>query len=306
MRQPNGNLKRFDYAGNGDLLRITDERGLQTQLQYDAYGNATHVQQQTHTGQSIITERSFDARSRLLSMTDTLQPSIARTLDALDRLKTETITDPTGFRDTQSCVYTYNPLGQTVTATMSGGGQSRTQTYEYDNLERLTSVAENASGVSGPLTRIFTYDGNSNVLTETDRRGVVTTYQYDALNYQTSARLSGPFGPDINVQTVTPDLVGNPQSLVDQYGSTTTFTYDGLHRLTKRTLPGNFTEEQTFDANGNVLSTKPAGSVTTPAYIHSTVPRNSEIPGPSNVELYRRARTVSPTLRRRISRTRSR
>ena len=267
LREPNGNTKRFDYAGNGDLLRVTDERGLQTQLQYDAYGNATHVQQQTQPGQSIVTERSFDARSRMLSMTDTLQPAIVHTFDALDRMKTETVTDPAGFRDTQSSSYTYNPLGQTLTATMTGGGQSRTQTYEYDDLERLRTLEENVSGVSGSLTRSFTYDRNSNVLTETNRRGVVTTYEYDALNYQTSARLSGPFGPDINVQTVTPDLVGNPQSLVDQYGATTTFNYDGLHRLVKRVLPGNITEEQTFDANGNVVSTKDRnGRVTTIAF----------------------------------------
>ncbi len=82
---------------------------------------------------------------------------------------------------------------------MTGGGQNHTETYEYDNLERVTQVQESVSGVAGTLTRNFTYDGNSNVLTASDRRGVVTTYQYDALNYRTSARLSGPFGPDINV-----------------------------------------------------------------------------------------------------------
>src|SRR6185295_8141733 len=115
--------------------------------------------------------------------------------------------------------------------------------------------------------RHFSYDANSNLLSSTDRRGVVTTSQYDALNYQTSARLSGPRGPDIAVQTIVPDLIGNPQTSLDQFGASTSFVYDGLHRLTKRLVPGGYTEEQTFDANGNVTSSKDRnGRVTIIAY----------------------------------------
>jgi RHS repeat-associated protein len=267
VRLPNGSNKLFEYAQNGDLRRITDERGLVTQIQYDAYGNPAHIERETQTSKVNITDNTFDVRSRALTTTDSLQPGVTRTIDALDRVKTETTSDPTGFRDSVSTAYTYKLLGQVLTVTMSGGGQNRTESYTYDNLERMIQSDENGDGLSQSLTRTVVYDANSNPITTTDRRGVVTTNLYDELNYRTSSRLSGPFGPDITVETLTPDVMGNPVSRVDQYNATITFTYDGLHRLIKRTLPGGYFEEQTFDGNGNVTSTKDRnGRVTTMAY----------------------------------------
>src|SRR6185295_8913113 len=130
-RMPNGTIMSFDYANNGDLVRATDERGLHTQIQYGAYGNPAHLERETQPGQSVITENSFDVRSRLLTTNDTLKPTVARTYDAMDRVKTETTTDPAGFRDMLSVVFGYTPLGQMVSCSMSGGGQNLNQQFEY-------------------------------------------------------------------------------------------------------------------------------------------------------------------------------
>jgi len=255
VRNANGSVKRIDYAGNGDVLRITDERGLLTQFQYDDYGNISRTDREIVSGQSNINVSTFDIRSRQLTATDTLEPSVTRTYDALDRVKTETVVDPAGFRDMPVSSYEYNAVGQVTNVAVSGGGQSVAQAYTYDNLERLIKVEVTGSGVVDMLTRRLTYDGNSNVLTKTDRRGVTTTFTYDALNFETSQRLSGPHGADILEKTIVPDLIGNPQTSTDQYGQTTSFDYDSLHRVIKQTFPGPYSEEQTLDANGNITST---------------------------------------------------
>lgn len=267
VRNANGSVKRVDYARNGDALRITDERGLLTQLQYDNYGNVTSTDRETVAGQSNVTVSTFDARSRQLTATDTFEPSVTRTFDALDHIKTETVVDPAGFRDTSTSSYQYNAVGQLTNVTLSGNGQSVAQAYTYDNLERLITVEVTGSGVVDMVSRRLTYDGNSNVITKTDRRGVTTTYVYDALNFETSRRLSGPFGADIVEKTIVPDLIGNPQTLTDQYEQTTSFDYDSLHRVTKQTFPGPYFEQQTVDANGNITSTRDRnGRVNTVVY----------------------------------------
>ena len=257
IKLPTGATQSFDYnARGGDLTTATDERGLTSRFAYDRYGNPKTVTRETIAGSNVVAEYTFDARSRMTGVTDTSRPSVSRTYDALDRMVAETITDPAGFRDTLNKSYTYNAAGLVLTSTLEGGGQSLAQSFTYDDLERVTRAEETANGVSATITRAFTYDPNSNVLTQTDRRGVKTTYVYDALNFVTSERISGPFGAELRVSETAPDLVGNPVTTTDQFDQQTSYAYDGLHRLKKRTLPGGYVEERTLDGNGNVVSSK--------------------------------------------------
>ncbi|HJQ33118.1 MAG TPA: Ig-like domain-containing protein [Pyrinomonadaceae bacterium] len=267
VRLPTGASQTFDYLSNGDLKTATDERGLTTRFTYDGYGNPHTVTREAVSGSTVVAEYTFDGRSRMTAMTDSTRPSVARAYDALDRVLTETATDPAGFRDALTKSYTYDAVGMILTATLAGGGQSLSQVYHYDGIERVARIEETASGVAAALTRSFTYDTNSNVTSQTDRRGVKTTYEYDALNFRTSERLSGPFGADAQVSTTVPDLVGNPVSTTDQFNQQTSYEYDGLHRLRSRTLPGGYKEEQTLDGNGNVVSSKDRnGRVTASGY----------------------------------------
>jgi RHS repeat-associated protein len=267
IRQPTGASQSFNYRSNGDLASIADERGLTTRFTYDQYGNTNRADREVASGSTITAEYVYDIRSRMTSQSDTLRPTTTRSYDALDRVVSETVTDPTGFRDALTSLYTYNAMGQVLTAARSGGGQTLNQTYTYDGLERTKTLDESASGAPSLPTRTFAYDGNSNLLSETDRRGVTATYEYNALNFRTSVRLSGPFGSAVQVSTIVPDKVGNPISTTDQFQQPTTYTYDGLHRLRSRALPGGYTEEQTLDGNGNILSTKDRnGRLTTVSY----------------------------------------
>src|SRR5262249_13758623 len=123
------------------------------------------------------------------------------------------------------------------------------------------------------------YDGNSNVLTATDRRGVTSNYSYDNLNHVVLVRATGGTTSPINVLNVTPDNVGNPSSQTDQYGNTISFDYDSFHRLTKQTYPGGLTEPMSLDANGNVAQAKDRnGKVTTLQYDPLNRPRQMSDP----------------------------
>lgn len=267
VKLPTGRTITFDYdAGNGDLKRTTDENGLVTTFKYDAYGNPTLVEKETVSGEQVVTRNSFDERGRLTRTESTLGPTITNTYDALDRVVKSEAVDPSGIRDPLTTTYTYFPSGRVQTVTMDGGAQKIKNTYAYDDLDRVRTLTEEVSG-AGTFVRQYTYDENSNLKTETDRRGVKTTYEYDDLNFRTTTTVGGDFGPPLLLETVVPDLVGRPTRVTDLYGNVTAYTYDGLHRLVKRELPGGYTEELRYDGNGNVVSSKDRnGHETTTTY----------------------------------------
>ncbi|HKU76413.1 MAG TPA: Ig-like domain-containing protein [Pyrinomonadaceae bacterium] len=246
---PTGREIQMDYAGNGDLLRVVDQYGVVTTFQYDGFGNPTTITRQGN----LITNNTYDGRSRLLTSSDTVDPSVQNTYDRFDRIVSQTVTDPAGFRDALTTTFQYLPEGQVKKITRNGGTQSLVVDHTYDGLNRLVQSVETPNG-AGPFTLTYTYDGNSNVLTSTDRRGVTTTLTYDELNFVRSQTLSGPFGAQIAVSRLTEvDRIGNPVRVINQYEQETTFEYDGLRRLKKRHVPGGFTEETSYDGNGNIV-----------------------------------------------------
>ena len=257
IQLPTGRTVTLDYSANGDLNRAKDQFGFVTTYEnFDPYGNPRTIRRQTSGSNFITTHQNFDVRSRLLSTDGDLEPTVANTYDALDRVVQQSVTDPAGFREAATATITYLAEGQIKTLTRSSGSQQFSVVNEYDGLNRLVLSTETPSG-AGPFERRFKYDGNSNVEEETDRRGVKRTRTYDALNFVTSETLSGPYGPSLTTMTATDvDKVGNPRQIRDLYGQTVSFDYDGLHRLSVKHLPGNISQEFRYDGNGNVILSK--------------------------------------------------
>ncbi|HEX7314764.1 MAG TPA: PA14 domain-containing protein [Pyrinomonadaceae bacterium] len=253
---------------NGDLKKVLDENGLATLYDYDKYGNATFIQRETTPGGTrVVTKYKYDERSRLVESSGTLAPSVTYDYDALDRVAETVSTDAASFRETLTARYDYYPAGQLKTSSMSGGGQRYDSTLKYDGQDRLVEVEERPNDAPA-YKRTYGYDRNSNLTTETDRRGVKTTRTYDALNYLTSTTVSGPFDKNNKVvESPAPDFVGNPTRFTDLHGNVTEMFYDGLHRLKSRKLPGGYTEVFSYDDNGNVISARDRnGRFTTTSY----------------------------------------
>jgi len=89
--------------------------------------------------------------------------------------------------------YTYDLLNDLTGVTQNG---SRSRSFTYDWLSRLTSAANPESGttcygtVSGSVCQYNGYDGNGNLNYRTDARGILTTYTYDALSRLTQKTYS--------------------------------------------------------------------------------------------------------------------
>jgi RHS repeat-associated protein len=250
---PTGSAMRMSYSGQGDIVQLTDERGFVTTFGHDAFGNTTAVTRQSNGG-PVTTASQYDERNRLVSSSGTLQPTETNTFDALDHLVGVTSADPSGVREPSSTNSTYKPGGQLLSTVTNGGGQSLGRQYTFDGLDRVTQLTETVSG-AGTFAHAYSYDRNSNLLGETDRRGVTVAYVYDALNFRTSETVTGPHGGTFTT-SFERDKVGDELSVTNLYGQKTTNTYDGLHRLVSRLLPGGYTEQMTLDANGNVLTAR--------------------------------------------------
>jgi RHS repeat-associated protein len=256
IQLPTGREVQLDYAANGDLLRTTDQYGFVTTYQYDGFGNQSTIVRQAGGQSTVVTNHSYDDRSRLRSSSDTIAAGVENTYDALDHLIRQTVTDPSNIRDAVATTLVYLPEGQLRAISQTGGSQTRNVFNLYDGLNRLVRSVQTPNG-AGPFTLDYVYDANSNLLSETNLRGVTTTRAYDELNFVTSETVSGQFGQTLSVFTATQlDRIGNPVSVLNLFGKETAFEYDGLHRLVRRNVPGGFTEETAYDDNGNVTLQK--------------------------------------------------
>jgi RHS repeat-associated protein len=128
----------------------------------------------------------------------------------------------------QPTVYSYD-TNENLTTIVQGG---QTRSFTYDALNRLTQATNPESGIFQ-----FSYDANGNLLVKTDARGITTTHSYDALN-RVNLR---------NYSDATPDV---------------SFYYDGTgiqnskSRLTKVSSSVSETQYNSFDANGNILTSQ--------------------------------------------------
>ncbi|MFC4030754.1 DUF6531 domain-containing protein [Streptomyces polygonati] len=201
---------------------------------------------------------------------------------------------------------TYDPTGLVKSSTVDPGGLNRTTTYTYDHAglvlstaltdgsrtEQTTSMYEPAGRVTRSivdndatpdLVTAYTRDGNGQVLTTTDPRGVptptstpdpayTTTNAYDALG-----RLSTTTAPMVQVEdgtgaaavAATPGVgrgyntFGELSDVRDARGKVTHTAYDSRSRKVEVDYPTSTepngtvvspVEKWTYDGNGNVLT----------------------------------------------------
>ncbi|MFN3192091.1 MAG: putative Ig domain-containing protein [Aureliella sp.] len=195
---PTGNITRIEseagirsylYDENGRMVSIVDPSGGQTEYEYDAAGNLVSivlpngisesrqfdelnrlVLSQTSDEQGLIevVRYSFDATSRLETVTSTLGVMTTYAYDAVDRLISEIADDGTS-RNVR--IYEYDAEGNRLRQTDNG----LETTYEYDSDDRLIREVTNGA------VKEYEYDRNGNLIRESSS-GSTSFYAWDSRN----------------------------------------------------------------------------------------------------------------------------
>ena len=216
--------------GRGNLVQTTGTRGQVVRFEYDDNGNQVKVD---YPNMADVT-MSYNRLDDVVAIADGIGVH-AMAYDDYGRLVSN---DGPLSADTQT--YSYDELQRVSTQTLergaSGGVQS--QTYGYDALGRLASL--NANGTQGTGLTTYTYDGNSDRLRLLSHpNGTKTDLRYDAygrLAFNFNGANGNPlhnryaYGYNANdtkswMQTVTGvESASNPLQ-------TARYTYDALDQL---------------------------------------------------------------------------
>lgn len=229
---------------------------------------------------------TYDLTGRLLTTTD---PDGSVTSTSYDDLSV-TVTDA----NTHSTRRTTDIYGRLIKVEEFNDGQTYTTTYQYDVLDNLLQVTDQA----GNITRItydslgrkiamddpdmghwtYAYDTVDNLASQTDARGVTISFAYDALNRLTQKSYSAAPPSSIFLPPSVLYTYDNPAKsfskgklteITDGSGSSS-FEYDKLGRLTKesKTIDGTtYTIQRAYDLLGRLTSlTYPDNELATYTY----------------------------------------
>jgi RHS repeat-associated protein len=120
---------------------------------------------------------------------------------------------------------------------------------EFSAKTELDSLGRPYTDHSGGVRVDIRYDGNGNVLSQTDSAGRTTTYEYDAQN-----RLVKTTAPDGGVTQTLYDAVGRLEHVIDPRGVRTTYGYNNFGDRTSTSSPDTGLTSYRSDVVGRLES----------------------------------------------------
>jgi RHS repeat-associated protein len=242
---PSGHAESYTYDPVGNLITKLDRNGNAITYVYDALNRLTHKGYPDSTGVDYI----YDLVGKIKSATDPTG-TYGFAYDNMGRLIGTTTQYTFLPGTTYTNGYTYDAKSNRTGFTAPDGS---TNTYGYDNLNRLSSLTNSLTGQFG-----FGYDALSRRTSLTRPNNVATNYSYDNLSRLLSV-LHQAGGATIDGASYTLDNAGNRTSKINQLnGVTENYTYDPIYQLTQvqQVVSGNTntTESYSYDAVGNRLS----------------------------------------------------
>jgi RHS repeat-associated protein len=249
-----GATTTYSYDSKGDLRRLVDRVGLQTDFLYDELGRPLSM---TVTSDSypagVTTTVTYNELSKPLIVA---QPAVTNVVS--------------GVTHQQQTAFVYDANANLVSTTESdlvGGDAPRSSTIAYDNNDRPVQQVDSHGGA---VTRAF--DAAGNQVLETDAAGRIAESAYNERDFLTSVTernhiddpITATAPRDVVLQTFGYDAGGRRVSAIDALGRETRFTYDGLNRPRTTTLIGYHNrdgstrdivlEDLSYDAAGNVVT----------------------------------------------------
>jgi YD repeat-containing protein len=235
---PTGGEVGYEYTAPSAPFQPSSREDAQDNVTTWSYNTSGNVSGATD-GTNVAAEITRNADGTVKTSTS---PSGAVTSFGYDTVHRLTgITPPTG-NSLGGRSYGYDAYGRIATYT---SGRNITQTFSYDNADRVTEVNYSDSTPSVG----YSYDTAGRVQTRTDASGV-TTYTYDPLGRLVSRTHTAGGG----TLTYGYDLAGNLTSETDT-GGTTTHAYDERNLLTRTETPDGRAIEFDYDADGRRTDT---------------------------------------------------
>lgn len=228
----------YEFTADGQLATLRNSRGQSLALNYDQAGQLSKI---TEPVSGVFLSYAYNADGLLERVTDSLGRQVRLGYNNEHRLTT--ITDANGKITT----YTYNVLGQILTAVTSDGITLFSNTYD----EQGRVIAQD-DGIEGNQLLKLAYDEsqpNQIITTVTDRTGKTRVYTYND-TYQL-LKIKDELGKTV---TYSYDANGNRSSVSDANGNTTQLVYAGNGTLTTITDAAGNRTSLTYDSHNNLLS----------------------------------------------------
>lgn len=257
-------ITAYTYDGLGNLVREIDPAGNTTKYVYDAVGNNI---------------KEIDPR--YTSMPEDQAPGTEFKYDALNQLVTTAVFDG----QTRKVVsYTKYDARGNITLAVSGEGYNETDPEnsagdktEYDVLDQpvktvsAQTVLDNRINGTDAYTTMSSYDGDGNLLTETDATGAVTSHSYylnglpREITYPDGTRESYDYDLTGNAWEIKTDRNGGvttthntifdqPDQIDYPDGTKELLSYSSKGELIKRVDQAGNEQRYEYDAAGNVTA----------------------------------------------------
>ncbi len=248
------------YDANGNVATRTDFNGTVTTYSYDLTRNLeTSRVEASGTSQArtittawhatyslplqiaepkLLTTYAYDTSGNLLSKT------VQATSDATGGQGLS----PTLVGTARTWSYTYNTIGQVLTATGPRIDVADKTTYTYDSSGNLSTI----TNAIGQVTTLSNYDANGRVGLITDANGATTALTYSPRGWLTGKTVTS--GGTIETTMYGYDGVGQLTLVTLPNTATVSYTYDPAHRLTNIADSLGNSIAYTLDNMGNRIS----------------------------------------------------
>ena len=240
----------YSYDAAGNVLSMTYPSGRIVSFTRNSLGRISAVATKDNAGASavsVVGGVGYLPFGPLASATFGNGVSLTRLYDQDYRLTN--IDSASGSTAIQNLTYGYDTASN-ITSISDAVTTGRSQTFSYDDLNRLTS----ASGVYGSLS--FTYDGVGNRSTRV-ASGTTDSYVYPSSSNQLSSVTTGS-----NVRTLTHGASGSVTEDVRDAADDYTYTYNNAGRLSGTSRNGSAVGAYLYNALEQRVAKTVAGATT--------------------------------------------
>ncbi|QTA83454.1 YD repeat-containing protein, DUF4382 [Desulfonema limicola] len=246
-------VSEFAYDPAGNLISVTNPRGYDAHLVYDAAHRRTEMAD-FEDGRTMF---AYDRVDNLLQVKDAEGNSTFYDYDDLNRMIKLT------NAENETKAFAYDPMGNRTHMTEADGTVTY---YGYDSIYRLNQVTQNFVPGADPgndinaLTR-YAYDARGLLTQIINANGAVTAFDYNPVG-----RMIRETDPLNNIWEYAYDGMGNRVSRKDAKGALTEYEYYPDDLLNEIRYADGTAVEYAYDPNNNRVSMEDSLGMTAWAY----------------------------------------